>query len=229
RRPRRTRGSRRFSSCITRTWPRAGVVLALQEELVMAPPFSPARQRPALLAALLVVLVVLVAIGVQAFGLARAGETTVQSADPPVGASASGARDAPAAPASTVPIDATTFRRIAEEQTPAVVSIRTESVTPRPGTDELTREFFERFFGMPAPDRPEGESDEFVQEGAGSGFIIDADGLILTNNHVVQGARRIEVGLFDNGTRAIDERTYQAEVVGRDPLSDSALIGLTEK
>ncbi|HEX7085393.1 MAG TPA: Do family serine endopeptidase [Vicinamibacterales bacterium] len=192
----------------------------------MAPLFTPARQRPALLAVLLVVLVVLVAIGVQAFGLARAGETTSQSASAPAGASASGAR---AAPGSTIPIDATTFRRIAEEQTPAVVSIRTESISERPGRDELTREFFERFFGRPAPERPEGESDEFVQEGAGSGFIIDASGLILTNNHVVQGARRIEVGLFDNGARAIDARTHQAEVVGRDPLTDTALIRLTEK
>ncbi len=191
----------------------------------MATLFSPARHRPALLAALLVVLVVLVAIGVQAFGIARSGQSrTAQTAGGPVRASSAGG-----APASTIPLDATTFRRIAEEETPAVVSIRTESVAPRPGSDELTREFFERFFGMPAPDRPEGEPDEFVQEGAGSGFIIDANGLILTNNHVVQGARRIEVGLFDDDERAIDARTYEAEIVGRDPLTDTALIRLKEK
>jgi serine protease Do len=60
---------------------------------------------------------------------------------------------------------------------------------------------------------------------AGSGFIIDRSGLILTNNHVVEGANKIEVSLYGED----DEQTYQAKVVGRDPLTDSALIELTEK
>src|SRR5205085_11824980 len=60
---------------------------------------------------------------------------------------------------------------------------------------------------------------------AGTGFIISADGLILTNNHVVEGANKIEVGLYGEE----DDQVYPAKVIGRDPLTDSALIQLTEK
>jgi serine protease Do len=64
------------------------------------------------------------------------------------------------------------------------------------------------------------------------GFIIDASGLILTNNHVVEGAKRIDVGLFvevppDGGPAA--GRTLEARIVGRDPLTDTALIRLVDK
>ena len=190
----------------------------------MSPLFNPARRQPLLLAAVLIALVLVVAIGVQALGLRQPGAAQTDAAV----ASRDGAAS-PDAAASTLVIDATTFRRIAEAQTPIVVSIRTESVRPGRESDSLSREFFERFFGMPMPDGPGGgEGDEFVQEGAGSGFIIDASGLILTNNHVVQGARRIEVGLYATTPPTIDARTYEAEVVGRDPLTDTALIRLTE-
>jgi serine protease Do len=60
-----------------------------------------------------------------------------------------------------------------------------------------------------------------VQRGLGSGFLIGPDGEILTNNHVVAGAEAIDVGLFGE-----ESRTYRATIVGRDPLSDSALIKL---
>ncbi len=58
----------------------------------------------------------------------------------------------------------------------------------------------------------------------GTGFIISADGHILTNNHVVEGATKITVGLYGD-----DDQTYDAKIVGRDSLTDSALIVLTEK
>jgi serine protease Do len=64
-----------------------------------------------------------------------------------------------------------------------------------------------------------------ITEGAGSGFIVDVSGLILTNNHVIEGATRIAVAL--HGAEAGKE--YDARVVGRDPLTDSALIELSER
>jgi S1-C subfamily serine protease len=73
-------------------------------------------------------------------------------------------------------------------------------------------DFFWRFFGGPAQPR------EQIQRGLGPGFLITSDGEILTNNHVVAGAQQIRVGFFGD-----DQKTYAAEVVGRDPLTDSAL------
>ena len=62
-------------------------------------------------------------------------------------------------------------------------------------------------------------------QAAGTGFIIDKAGFILTNNHVVEGATKIAVSLYGED----EDQEYDARVVGRDPLSDSALIELTEK
>ena len=60
---------------------------------------------------------------------------------------------------------------------------------------------------------------------AGTGFIISKDGLILTNNHVVEDATKIEVSLFGED----NDQTYAAKLVGKDALTDSALIQLVEK
>jgi serine protease Do len=122
------------------------------------------------------------------------------------------------------PIDAMTFRNIAKAQTPMVVNIRTES----PQRNQLT-EFFgggEDFFPFFGPNQPRRRTPrENIAEGAGTGFVIDKSGLILTNNHVVEGATKIQVGFFNNS----NDRLYAARIVGRDPLTDSALIELTEK
>jgi serine protease Do len=131
-------------------------------------------------------------------------------------------------------ISATTFRDVAKTVTPAVVNIRTES---RQRTQDLSEFFgggggngddlFNRFFGGggggDAPQRQRPQRDQVVQA-AGTGFIIDKSGLILTNNHVVEGATKIEVSLYNDG-----DQEYAAKVIGRDPLTDSALIQLTEK
>jgi serine protease Do len=126
----------------------------------------------------------------------------------------------------TGPVTATTFRDIAKAVTPAVVNIRTES---RQRTQDLTEFFggddlFHRFFGNPAPGGRAQPRDQ-IAVAAGTGFIIDRSGFILTNNHVVEGATKIEVSLYGDE----DGQTYEARVVGRDPLTDSALIELTEK
>ena len=67
-----------------------------------------------------------------------------------------------------------------------------------------------------------------VQQGAGTGFVIDKAGFILTNNHVVEDADEIQVGLFGMNMQNPNEHLYAAKVVGRDTLTDSALIQLTE-
>src|ERR1044071_4879535 len=138
----------------------------------------------------------------------------------------------------TGPLTASTFRDIAKLASPAVVNIRTES---RQRTQDLSDFFgggnngdlFERFFGTPNPRGGQGGGQgrqaprerEQVVQAAGTGFIIDKAGFILTNNHVVEGATKISVSLYGED----EDQEYDAKVVGRDPLTDSALIELTEK
>jgi serine protease Do len=129
------------------------------------------------------------------------------------------------------PVTATTFRDIATRVSPAVVNIRTES---RQRTQDLSDFFgggdlFDRFFGPSGGGgggrRPEPRQRDQLVSAAGTGFIIDKSGLILTNNHVVEGASRIRVSLYGEDS----DQEYDAKIVGRDPLTDSALIELTEK
>jgi serine protease Do len=123
----------------------------------------------------------------------------------------------------TGPLTAATFRDIAADVSPAVVNIRTESRQRVQDTEEFFgggNDLFERFFGRPAPEPPQDQ----IAVAAGSGFIIDRDGFILTNNHVVENAEKIEVSFFGDDADIL----YEAEVVGRDPLTDSALIRLLE-
>ena len=106
------------------------------------------------------------------------------------------------------------FADVAEQLNPAVVNI---DATSRPGTRPRAKT------GMPLPDSPDlfGRAPERERQGprrgAGTGFIIDADGFILTNHHVIEGADRIAVRLADG-------RTLRAERIGSDPDTDIALI-----
>ena len=114
------------------------------------------------------------------------------------------------------------FHELAEKVSPSVVNIRTEKTVKGggpvfrhfrsgPGGRERPfNEFFEKFFGEDFP-------REFKQRSLGSGFIIDKDGYIVTNNHVIEDADQIKVKL-NNG------KEYDAEIVGRDPNTDIALI-----
>jgi serine protease Do len=132
------------------------------------------------------------------------------------------------------PLTATTFRDIAKSVSPAVVNIRTES---RQRAQDLSDFFgggggggdlFERFFGQPLPrpqQPPQQRPRDQVVQAAGTGFIIDKAGFILTNNHVVEDATRIRVSLYGED----EDQLYDARVVGRDPLTDSALLELTQK
>jgi serine protease Do len=106
------------------------------------------------------------------------------------------------------------FSALVEKASPGVVNIRTTRVVRAPlAVPEPFQEFFERFFG----DRLPREEREFRQRSLGSGFIIDKEGLIFTNNHVIEGTDEILVMLEDG-------REFPAEIVGRDPRTDLALI-----
>lgn len=115
------------------------------------------------------------------------------------------------------------FSHLAEVAKPAVVNIRTEKTVQ--GGGKVFRHFFGNPFGGRENDPfrdffgpyEEGPSKEFKQRSLGSGFVIDKEGYIVTNNHVVEGADQIKV-------RLADEKEYEASVVGRDPKTDLALI-----
>jgi serine protease Do len=151
---------------------------------------------------------------------------------------ASSAQSSFAAPtANNAPVtgtlDAQTFRNVAHAQSPMVVNIRTETTMRAQdlsdffGGGSQQDDLFRRFFGEPPngsgqPRRPPRDQTTVA---AGTGFIISSDGLILTNNHVVEGATKIQVALYGEE----QDRLYDAKVIGRDALTDSALIQLTEK
>ena len=124
------------------------------------------------------------------------------------------------------PIDATTFRNIAKTQAPVVVYIQTTGRARRELTEFDGDDLFRRFFGGQLP-RGQRQNPP-VQRGSGTGFIIDKSGLILTNNHVVEDAEDIEVFLYGANLRNLREKRYAAKVIGRDTLTDSALIKLAE-
>ena len=127
------------------------------------------------------------------------------------------------------------FTRLVEEQGNAVVNISTTQAVRRPQAggpgavpqvpgmeDEEVLEFFRRFIPRqpgpgqgPGPGGPGGPGRE--SRSLGSGFIISADGYVLTNAHVVEGADEINVKLTD-------KREFKARVIGADKRTDVALI-----
>jgi Do/DeqQ family serine protease len=105
------------------------------------------------------------------------------------------------------------FSRVAEQASPSVVSIQVEVKRAQPSFG-----FFSPFGGGPG----DGSGGGSVQKGGGSGVVLTADGGILTNNHVVDGASRIEVAFQDG-------RRMPAKVVGVDPATDLAVLKVEAK
>ena len=125
------------------------------------------------------------------------------------------------------PIDASTFRNIAKAATPFVVNIRTESKRRAQDLSDFFggQDPLQRFFGTPPGGQGRQQQPrEETMLAAGTGFIISKDGLILTNNHVVEGATKIAVSFASE-----PDAEFEAKLVGRDQLSDSALIQLVDK
>ncbi|HRI77908.1 MAG TPA: Do family serine endopeptidase [Cyclobacteriaceae bacterium] len=113
-----------------------------------------------------------------------------------------------------VPLD---FTATAENATRAVVHIRSTSENqPSRERSQDPSDPFQFFFG------PGNPSQRGPSQSSGSGVIINADGYIVTNNHVVQGAEMVDVTLADN-------RTFKAEVIGTDPDTDLAIIKINQK
>lgn len=110
---------------------------------------------------------------------------------------------------NVVPLD---FTAAAEKVMPAVVHIRSTQQTRNQQTPDYDP--FRDFFGPRFPNGP--------SQSSGSGVIINENGYIVTNNHVVQDADAVEVTLYDN-------RTFKAEVIGSDPDTDLALVKIAEK
>ena len=133
---------------------------------------------------------------------------------------------------NTQPLASNIFVEIAKKQNPAVVNVSTKAKaeaapqrnfpaprpnTPRPGpgqdrSPDAFRNFYDRFFGEKQNQQP--------KRGMGSGFVIDKEGHILTNYHVIEGADEIVVMLEDNGK----EKEYTATLIGSDSKTDIALI-----
>ncbi|MBI2082611.1 MAG: DegQ family serine endoprotease [Deltaproteobacteria bacterium] len=116
------------------------------------------------------------------------------------------------------------FVDLAKQVSPAVVNISTTKTIKRPpypgggrspfGPGDPFDEFFDRFFQGGPSERP--------QRSLGSGFIIDSEGHIITNNHVVEGADEIQVQLTD-------KRKFDAKLIGTDPKTDLAVIKIEAK
>lgn len=126
---------------------------------------------------------------------------------------------------SRVGVQLPDFVVLAKKLKPIVVNISSTQVSEAAGPQEFGNpfgeddpfnDFWRRFFGGPVPRGPQ------RQRSLGSGFIIDADGSILTNNHVVENAQKIVVKLAD-------DQEYEAKVIGRDQKTDIAIIRINAK
>ena len=127
---------------------------------------------------------------------------------------------APVGPGGALTLD--TFKEISRRQTAGVVNIRTKQVVRRSrGADQLQDLFgddlMERFFGPQGG----GGAEPQTQRSLGSGFIVDKDGTVLTNRHVVEGADEIIV--------SIGRHDYTAKLVGKDARTDVALLKIEPK
>ncbi len=142
--------------------------------------------------ALLIIGILFGAVLVSGFGLVRPSLADVDlgATKPPVNLDADGSSFSQS------------FIEVAETVTPTIVQITVVSERQNPHND---------WFFFPFKDMPQ------EQRGSGSGIIISEDGYIITNNHVVENANKVSVGLFD-------KRRFDATVVGTDPLTDLAVV-----
>jgi Do/DeqQ family serine protease len=133
------------------------------------------------------------------------------------GAAQAGALEAVRTTAGVAPVPASSgYAEVVSRVAPSIVTVRSERlVKPAAmpfGGEEGEIPFFGRGFSLPGPDMAPRR-----QGGLGSGVIVSADGYLLTNNHVVDGAEKVRVELAD-------KRSFTAKVVGTDAASDLAVL-----
>jgi serine protease Do len=140
---------------------------------------------------------------------------------------AQGGASAPRAHATTT--GAPSFADIAQEAMPSVVSITSTDIVKGSQGRRYSNPFggdgdpFEFFFGPGNPHgRQQNDDEEHKQVQGGTGFIISDDGYIVTNNHVIEGADKIEV-------RINNKEKYTAKLIGRDTATDLALLKVETK
>ncbi|MFQ5911765.1 MAG: Do family serine endopeptidase [Nitrospinota bacterium] len=157
------------------------------------------------------------AVGILVLGWLWAGNRLTPSPESQTAVAASAETAVSPPRRAVVPSNRGSFAPLVKGMKPAVVNISTigqSQAVPR-GVKEPFEEFFERFFGGRPEELP-------PQRSLGSGFILDKNGYILTNNHVVENAQQILV-------RLSDEREFEARLIGRDPQTDLALIKIPAK
>ena len=108
----------------------------------------------------------------------------------------------------------TSFAPIVKRVTPAVVNVYAARVQKGVRNPLLDDPFFQHFFGL-----ENGQAPDRIQRSQGSGVIIDSDGLVVTNQHVIEGMTEVKVALND-------KREFDADIVLRDPRSDLAILRL---
>ncbi len=164
-----------------------------------------------------------------------------------VQAMADGGRDfpEPTLDLDNIPLEAgdgvvTSYADMLEGVTPAVVAVYTSRIVPIDRGRDFRRvdpmeEFLRRFYGMPPQDNGEGrefdpESDESRKEpsGVGSGVIVSPEGYVLTNNHVTEVGRNGQAA-DEISVKLSDGREYIAEIVGRDPSTDIAVLKIEDE
>jgi serine protease Do len=120
------------------------------------------------------------------------------------------------------PVTLDTFRDIAKTNTAGVVNINTSKVVRRGSGGGDAEDLFERFFGPQGGGGGQGgRGQRETQRSLGTGFIIDKDGLILTNRHVIEGAEQISV--------EVGGKRHDAKLIGKDARTDVALLKIEPK
>lgn len=116
----------------------------------------------------------------------------------------------------TIP-DGINFVASAQIVTPAVVHVKSQvAYTPRSQRDPI-----QEFFGFPDPRGEQGPRGGNMPISSGSGVIISPDGYIVTNNHVIDGATKVDISLDNN-------KRYEATIIGTDPTTDLALLKIED-
>ena len=164
------------------------------------------------------VVTVILVFGAVVFGMVLAGSldlTAPSASDPEPAPSAASSEEPPPPSAGGLP----SFADLADRVSPAVVSIAATTFERRTGRGRVDP--FEFFFGPRRRDREPDEEDdegneEFRSDSGGSGFIVSADGYVVTNNHVIDDAEAVQV--------VLDGRNFDAEVKGTDAATDLALL-----